>query len=242
MSDRFPPDPGGLAVAAARVARGLCAAGDEVEVHAVSTEGVPGVVREEIRDGVRVRRLGAQRRPEDTSADVLDRLFARHRERPYDLVHGFYLVRSGFLAAYAGSYLGVPSVVSARGNDLDRSVLDPAAAPFVLKALALATCVTAVSRELARKASALEPGARVEVVPNGVDTGVFRPVAGDSVLRRTLGLRGRAVVGFAGELRSKKGLAVLLPALSVLARTRPVTLLAVGGVRADDLGTFEIFR
>jgi glycosyltransferase involved in cell wall biosynthesis len=242
LSDRFPPDAGGLAVAAARIARGLAAAGDEVEVHAVSTEGVPGVVREEVREGVRVRRLGAHRRPEDTSADVLDRLFARHRERPYDLVHGFYLVRSGFLAAYAGSYLGLPSVVSARGNDLDRSVLDPAAAPFVLKALALATCVTTVSGDLARKASALEPGARVLVVPNGVDTRVFRPVAGDPALRRTLGLRGRAVVGFAGELRGKKGLAVLLPALAALARTRPVTLLAVGGVRADDVGTFEIFR
>jgi len=242
LSDRFPPDPGGLAVATARIARGLAAAGDEVEVHTVAAEGVPGVVREELRDGVRVRRLGAHRRSEDTSADVLDRLVARHRERPYDLVQGFYLVRSGFLASYAGSYLGVPSVVSARGNDLDRSVLDPAAAPFVLKALALATCVTAVSRDLARKALALEPNARVEVVPNGVDTRVFRPVVGDSALRRTLGLRGRAVVGFSGELRRKKGLAVLLPALAVLARGRPVTLLAVGGVRADDAGTVELFR
>jgi glycosyltransferase involved in cell wall biosynthesis len=242
LTDRFPPDPGGLAAASARIARGLAAEGDEVEVHAVSSEGLPGVVREESREGVRVLRLGAHRRPEDTAADALDRLAARHRERPYDLMHGFYLVRSGFLAAYGGSYLGVPSVVSARGNDLDRSVLDPAAAPFVLKALELATCVTAVSRDLARKAGALCPGARVEVVPNGVDPRVFRPVSPDHELARTLGLAGRAVLGFSGELRRKKGLTVLLPALAELARERPVTLLAVGGVRPDDMGTVELFR
>lgn len=242
LTDRFPPDPGGLAQATARIARGLVGAGDEVEVHAVTDEGVPGVVRAEEVEGVRVLRLGAHRRPEDTAADVLDRLAARHRERPYDLLHGFYLVRSGFLAAYAGGYLDVPSVVSARGNDLDRSVLDPSAAPFVLKALELATCVTAVSRDLARKAAALVPGARVELVPNGVDAHVFRPVVPDRELARALGLDGRSVVGFSGELRRKKGLTVLLPALAALARERPVTLLAAGGVRADDAGLLELFR
>jgi len=102
--------------------------------------------------------------------------------------------------------------------------------------------VTAVSRDLARKASALCPSARVEVVPNGVDTRVFRPVSPDRELLRTLGLAGRAVLGFSGELRRKKGLTVLLPALAELARERPVTLLAAGGVRADDLGTVELFR
>jgi glycosyltransferase involved in cell wall biosynthesis len=242
LTDRFPPDPGGLAVASARIARGLAAEGDEVDVHAVRSEGLPGVVREESRDGVRVLGLAAHRRAEDTAADAFDRLVARHRERPYDVLHGFYLVRSGFLAAYAGSYLGVPSLASARGNDLDRSVLDPAAAPFVLKALDLATCVTAVSHDLARKAGALCPSARVEVVPNGVDTRIFRPVGPDRELLRTLGLAGRAVLGFSGELRRKKGLTVLLPALAELARERPVTLLAAGGVRADDLGTVELFR
>ena len=242
LTDRFPPDPGGLAAASARIARGLAAAGDEVEVHAVAVEGAPGVVREEALEGVRVLRLGAHRRPEDTAADAFDRLVTRHRERPYDLLHGLYLVRSGFLAAYAGSYLGVPSMASARGNDLDRSLLDPAAAPFVTKALELATRVTAVSRDLARKAEALVPGTRVEVVPNGVDTRVFRPADPDRGLARTLGLAGRAVVGFSGELRRKKGLGVLLPALAALGRERPVTLLAVGGVRADDSGVVELFR
>ena len=242
LTDRFPPDPGGLAGAVERIARGLAAAGDDVEVHAVAPDGPPGVVREEVQGGLRVFRLGAHRRPEDTTADAFDRVVARHRDRPYDLVHGFYLVRAGFLAAYVGSYLGIPSVASARGNDLDRSLLDPAAAPFVLKALERAGAVTAVSRDLARKAEALSPAARVEVVANGVDPRVFLPVEGDRELRRSLGLDGRAVVGFAGELRRKKGLTVLLPALARIAATRPVTLLAAGGVRSDDAGYVELFR
>jgi glycosyltransferase involved in cell wall biosynthesis len=193
-------------------------------------------------DGLHVLRVSARRREEDTSAALLDVLARRHEREAYDVVHGFYLSRAGFLAAYAGRYLDVPSIVSARGNDLDRAVLDPGRAAFVLRALDLADRVTAVSADLARKAQALAPWARVDVVPNGVDARTFRPVRPDRALARRLGLEGREVVGFAGELRQKKGLTVLLPALASLAGRRPVTLLAAGGVRADDEGYVTLFR
>jgi glycosyltransferase involved in cell wall biosynthesis len=243
LSDRFPPDVGGLAQAAARIARELARAGCEVEVLASEARLPPGTLREEESDGVRVRRLGAARDAAETQALLFERLVARHRERPFDGLHGLYLVRSGFLAAYAGRYLGVPSVVSARGNDLDRAVHDPARAAHVLRALELASRVTAVSEDLGRKARALAPNeARVDVVPNGVDTTVFRPVAPDAELAETLGLDGRAVIGFAGELRHKKGLTTLLPALALLAGRRPVTLLAIGEVRDGEQGFVELFR
>jgi glycosyltransferase involved in cell wall biosynthesis len=238
VTDRFPPDVGGLAGAVHRIAHGLAAAGDEVDVYAV---GAPA--SDEAENGaVWTCRVPARRREDDTSAALLGLLVRRHEAAPYDVVHGFYLARAGFLAAYAARYLDLPSVVSARGNDLDRAALDPARAAFVLRALDLADRVTAVSADLARKAAALAPDARVEVVPNGVDARAFRPVRGDRALARRLGLEGREVVGFAGELRHKKGLTVLLPALSALARTRPVTLLAAGGVRADDEGYLALFR
>lgn len=242
LSDRFPPDSGGLARATDRIAAGLAGLGHAVEVIALSTTGRPGVLQAEERAGVGVFRLGALRHEQDSSAALFDLVAKRHAEAPFDLVHGFYLVRSGFLAAYAGSYLEIPSVVSARGNDLDRSLLDPGRAAFVLRALDLATAVTAVSLELARRASALAPQARVEVVGNGVDARLFRPLRRDAGLARSLGLQGRAVVGFTGELRQKKGLVVLMDSLAEVARERPLSLLAVGGVREDDAGLFALLQ
>ncbi|MCM2258325.1 MAG: glycosyltransferase family 4 protein [Vicinamibacteria bacterium] len=243
LADRFTPDPGGLSVAAARIARQLVEVGAAVETFALGDDLPPGAQRlDELGDCVPVWRLGPARDPEETQALLFERLAARHDEAPFDVIHGLYLVRSGFLAAYAGRYLDVPSVVSARGNDLDRAIHDPGRAAHVLRALDLASAVTAVSAELARKARALSPQARVEVVPNGVDTWVFHPVPHDEQLHATLELAGRAVIGFAGELRHKKGLTTLLPALAKLAEKRPVTLLAAGGVRSDAAGYVELFQ
>ena len=242
LSDRFPPDPGGLARATERIAAGLAHLGHDVEVLALSAAGHPGGLQREERGGVRGFRLGALRREEDSSAALFDLVVKRHRESPFDVVHGFYLVRAGFLAAYAGSYLNVPSVVSARGNDLDRSLLDPGRAALVLRALDLATAVTAVSRDLARKAAALAPQARVEVVTNGVDARFFRPARREGALARSLGLEGRLAVGFTGELRQKKGIVVLMEAMAELNREGPVSLLAVGGVRPDDAGLFGLLQ
>lgn len=241
VSDRYPPDAGGVARAAQRLALGLVAAGDEVEVHTVA-EGAPGTIAEDRPcHGLRVLRLGGLRHVEDTLADAFDLIVRRHAERPYDLVHGFYLARSGFLAAYAGAFLGIPSVVSARGNDLDRSVFG-ADGTRVLHALQSATCVTGVSRELTRKAAALCPAARVEWIPNGVDADLFRPLPADEGLRSALGLSGREVLGFSGELRLKKGIVPLLESVARLARTRPVSLLLAGGVREDAAGILAVFR
>ncbi len=212
-------------------------------MHVIDAEVPPGAVRREaLGERLEVVRVGLQRRAEDARAAAFETLVAAHRERPFDVLHGLYLVRSGFLAAYAGAFLGRPSVVSARGNDLDRSVFSGEAAAHVLRALDLASCVTAVSRELARKARALAPRARVVVAWNGVDAQAFRPAPPDEALRRRLGLAGRQVVGFAGEARVKKGLVTLLAALALLARERPVSLLLAGGVRADDAGVLAVFR
>jgi glycosyltransferase involved in cell wall biosynthesis len=242
LADRFAPDPGGLANAARRIASGLARRGHVVDVYAIDAAAAPGTRDVARADGVTVHRTGAHRREEDTSAAVLDALAAAHAASPYEVIHGLYLVRSGFLAAYAGGWLGAASVAGARGNDLDRAVLDPARAAPVLYALANATIVTAVSAELGGKARALAPQARVEVVPNGVDATRFRPLRASPARRRSLALEGREVIGFSGELRQKKGLVVLLEALALLAPRRPVTLLAAGGVRADAQGALALFR
>jgi len=51
------------------------------------------------------------------------------------------------------------------------------------------------------------------------------------------------VIGFAGELREKKGLRSLLTAYAQVTRNDPATLLIVGDVRAgEDMQTFQEFK
>ena len=155
-----------------------------------------------------------------------------------------YVTRPAFVAVTAARYLGRPSVVSARGNDLDRTVFDPGKFSQIAWSLYNASAVTAVTADLARKAGAFAPGVKVHVVPNSVDTAHFAPGPRDEALACSLGLARASVVAFVGEARQKKGLTVLLPAFArACARSdQKLALLLVGGVRQDDAPILEVFR
>jgi glycosyltransferase involved in cell wall biosynthesis len=192
--------------------------------------------------GVAVQRVAGAGKPVDVLPDWFSALAAAHAAEPLDVIHGYFANQAGFVAVYAGRTLGVPAVVSVRGNDLDRAVFDPGRAAHTLYALAQAQAVTANSQDLARKAQALAPGARVTLVPNGVDAGCFAPAPPDPRLRAAFGLDERPVIGFVGEARAKKGLGALLLAFAEVARRRPAQLLLVGGARADDKDLVRVFR
>jgi glycosyltransferase involved in cell wall biosynthesis len=85
------------------------------------------------------------------------------------------------------------------------------------------------------------------VIPNGIDTGHFKPLPRNIALAESLNLvRGEKtarVIGFAGELREKKGLRPLLSAYAQVNKKHPAVLLLVGDVRAgEDQQSFEEFR
>jgi glycosyltransferase involved in cell wall biosynthesis len=239
LSEKYPPDPGGLAISSQRLARQLACAGHEVRVWSAAGDGADSLTQ---RDGLEVRRLPQLRRADDTLAEWFNLLRADWQARPVDVVHVYFITSLAFVATYAARTLGLPVIVSARGNDLDRVVFDPAKAAHTLAALQQATIVTTNSRDLQRKAQALLPARTVEWVPNGVDAQLFRPAPRDEQLAHTLALTGRDVIGFVGEARVKKGLAALLIAYQTVARTRPVVLLIVGGVRRDDKELLKVFQ
>ncbi|EFO80461.1 hypothetical protein OSCT_1686 [Oscillochloris trichoides DG-6] len=232
LSDTFPPDPGGLAVSAARLAHGIAAHGHQVAVFAPTSHLPPGEVRSFRQDAVQVWRFGAQRKPDATLAEWFDLLLARHAEAPFDLFHAYFVARSGFVAVYAGRSVGVPSIISARGNDLDRAVFDPAKAAHIRYALDHASRVTANTQQLVARAQALAPARSIHHIPNGVASDLFSPGPADTALGQRLGLKaGQPVLAFVGEARAKKGLALLLLAFRELAQRRPLTLWLLGGVR-----------
>ncbi len=84
----------------------------------------------------------------------------------------------------------------------------------------------AVSRALSERVRSL--GGRVVLLPNGVDTEFFHPVADQEreVLRCRLGFGGRRLIVFAGRLVNTKGVDVLLRAMALLPEDY---LLAVAG-------------
>lgn len=75
------------------------------------------------------------------------------------------------------------------------------------------------------------PEARITVIPNAVDTTLFRHVSEpDQALSRTLGLTGKTVIGFAGSFYGYEGLDLLLDAFALLASRHPeLRVLLVGG-------------
>jgi glycosyltransferase involved in cell wall biosynthesis len=125
-------------------------------------------------------------------------------------------------------------------------VFDPAKAAHVMYALQNASAVATNASDLIRKAKALV-NRDVTLIPNGIDTEHFKPMERNEGLAETLGInQGKmkeersAVIGFAGELREKKGLAALVGGYAQLNRQRPTALLIVGDVRAgEDKSAFE---
>jgi phosphatidylinositol alpha-1,6-mannosyltransferase len=244
LTEKYPPDAGGLAVSTRRLAHGLARAGHAVCVSVLCDSVAPGTVVEVDDAGLAVFRVGAQRRPDDTLAGWFDHVVALDAGRGFNILHAMYVTRPAFVAVTAARYLGRQSVVSARGNDLDRTAFDPGKFSQIAWALHNASAVTAVSADLARKACAFAPGVEARVVPNSVDTAHFAPGPRDEALADALGLAGVEIVAFVGEARQKKGLTVLLPAFArACARSdRRLGLLMVGGVRRDDAPVLEVFR
>jgi glycosyltransferase involved in cell wall biosynthesis len=68
---------------------------------------------------------------------------------------------------------------------------------------------------------------RIAIVPYGIDTSLFRPVAGD--IRTRYGLGTRRVVLFVGRMEERKGISSLVEAFALVAHTLPDVVLMIAG-------------
>jgi phosphatidylinositol alpha-1,6-mannosyltransferase len=240
VSERAEPERGGVAVATSRIARLAAARGERVHLVSFSREVPPGLRRVHEDGGLTHHRVGRLDRDDDALQALADHARDVAVAERADVIHGMYATRAGYVATLAAAWTGAASVVSLRGNDLDRGLFRAADLPMLAHALRAADVVTAVSRELAHKASSAFARS-VEYVPNSVDTAAFRPEARDNSLVASLGVGDGTVIGFVGELREKKGMRFLLPAFAKVAAARSARLLLIGGVRADAADAFAVF-
>lgn len=235
LTDGFPPQVGGVPISSSRLANALAGAGHQVHVFTIHDEGTPGEVQTRREGPLTVHRLTSVGGSE-TSLQVADEVIRNiQTDVGFDLFHGHYLVPMGYLAAYLARRYGARSYVSARGNDVDRTMFVEIQLSSLLWTLRHADAVGCVSRELTEKCRALVPREGVHYTPNSVDGGRFRPQPKDPRLLEKLGWREEAaVVGFVGELRFKKGIRHILDAFREVRQRRPARLLLVGGVRRDE--------
>jgi glycosyltransferase involved in cell wall biosynthesis len=235
LTERHAPDLGGVSASATRIARSLAALGAQVDVVSWTRSLPAGQVMPEPGNPA-VYRMGRFREWDTTMPHTLNLLDWLLSMAPYQLVWGHYLSLAGFLAVWFGRLNAVPSVVSIRGNDLDRDVFPPGDFARLQWTLANATRITAVTRDLAHKAQALSGRSDVMHLRNVVDTARFFPSPGaGKEVRARLGIADdEAVLGFCGELREKKGLTHLMEALVAVRKVRPARLLVIGEVRPSE--------
>lgn len=219
-----------------------------VDVIAWSRQLPAGKMEEQpqLTEQLRLFRLGLYKQWDMTMSFTLTVLDWLQQQKPYDAVWGHYLFPAGFLATWFAGLNNIPSVISARGNDVDRGVFPPGDLARLLWTVQHATSVCAVSRDLAHKIHLIAGRKDVHLLANSVDSSMFAPqeqLAEDySHLKKQLGIKEEEVVlGFTGELREKKGLTFLLHALTQVRTHRPACLLVIGDVRTYQRPAIQLY-
>ena len=153
----------------------LSSAGHQVHVQCPSLNLQPSERRTLTYNGVTVTRFGAHKRVDDTLVDWFELVVGEHKRIPFDVLHAYFLTQAGFVAAYTGNYLKLPSIVSIRGNDIERAPFDPTKFSHVMCALQNASALTTNANELLQNARAFFDR-EITLIPNGINTTLFKPL------------------------------------------------------------------
>lgn len=233
----FPPLVGGIQTHVLQLGRKLAERG--VEVH-VLTRHLPGLLREEVMDGVHVHRVGNGDAPRGIRAASYlfgalgAMLRLRHR---IDVLHAHQLFAPAAVAL-AGRALSRKPLLMNPHNHGEVAFLEERGffGSLLLSAVraasdAFISICRPIREELQRVGVAAE---RIHDIGNGVDTARFRPAPPRErlELRRALGLPEGRLVVYAGRLAREKGLDLLLAAWPSLAAGAQLCIVGEGPERA----------
>lgn len=249
LTERFPPDLGGVATSAGRLSRAIAELGMRVDIVTWSRYLQPGEVLapKSETEIPQVYRMGLYRHWDMTMPMTLNFLEDLHQSQKYSAVWGHYLFPSGFLATWFGKLQKIHSLASIRGNDLDREMFPPGDFARLRWTLENADSLTTVSRDLARKIELLSTRDDTTIIYNAVDPDIFSPINPVEIgkireLKSSLGIQpDEVVLGFAGELRDKKGQQFLFQALNKVRQKQSACLLIIGEVRASQSTALQSF-
>ena len=203
------PSPGGLSTATFRIARAMRAAGDEVLIvtrdsHDHSPAGF-GRLKTCLVDGLTVHYFPNLWFGDEAYGLCCLELRKLAEGFEPDVVHAYFAFPCAYLGSVVARHLGIPLVVSCRGNDITQHIL---IRPSCLRlALKTADHVTAVSDSLLQWAKMLDPYGASSPVYNSIEP-AFAPkgLASRAELRRSFGLSPNAnVLGSNAVFVWKKG-------------------------------------
>ena len=145
----------------------------------------------------------------------LNRLIRKYH---YDVYHFFFSLPTGFLTLLPGGWHSEPYIVSLRGSDVPGydpfnfklALLHNLLKPITKKIWRRAKAVVAVTNSLKQAALEIAPDQQIEVIPNGVDTDLFKPLKADPVDRSSFRLI------CVSRLIERKGIEDIFVALSEL--------------------------
>jgi glycosyltransferase involved in cell wall biosynthesis len=230
----YPPLGGGAANATLFMGKALAALGHEPTV---LTSALAGLPQDSHCDGVHVHRIPAFRRAADRSnpwemasflASALWSAQRVARAAKTEAVITFFTIPCAPVGWLLNRRMGVPYIVSLRGGDVPGHVpginaVHRLIAPLRRAVLRGACAVVANGPGLARLSERTDP-VSVRVIPNGVDTTLFRPAeAGER--KEVSEFR----ILFVGRLHEEKNVAIVLEAVAALHRGR-------SAIRVDLVG------
>jgi glycosyltransferase involved in cell wall biosynthesis len=243
ITDRYPPARGGMAVSCARQVRGLRRRGIPVDVLVLGAAHLVEAHVEE-RDGGADIQIPPDHEPGFGANHAWVLAQARHARMPYSHVTGFGAAVGGYHAVTLAAWLGIPSSVLVRGNDLDRDWFLPQRSGMVREAFARAAGIGAVTVEKVHRIQALFPSQRVMWTPNSVDASRWELLPTDSARRDEVrGLLDARecvrVFGLFGELKAKKRIPFWLEAVRDAGLLEQIRLLAVGTLDAPTAAILD---
>lgn len=229
LTENYPPDRGGMAQSCDRIVRALRSRGVAIDLVHLSRRTTSW--RTEIKMRGRQITGPLSEDPSHTLNQLWSLLSREGAPRPTHVV-----AFGGTIPLLAGppfaAWLDLPLVTLIRGNDFDTAVFSPKKSDVLRTALRASQRVCTVTRDHASRASALEPSATVDWIPNGVDAESWRVLPHDqdaaSRWRQQNVAPGRRVLGVFGQLKQKKGVLFLLDVLQRSGRSSAVHLLLVG--------------
>ena len=101
------------------------------------------------------------------------------------------------------------------------------------RAIRDAGLVTTVSHALKEKISSIRK-ANVEVIQNGADTSVFRPLAREKCRKDLYLPKGAVLIGYAGSIQRGQGIDILIKAVMGIRKENPKVKLVIAGRFYDD--------
>ncbi len=226
------PTPGGSGVVATEL--GKCVAARGHEVHFI-TNGRPARLHE-FYENVFLHNVDTGDYPvfqnyTPYSLSLAVKIREVAADHQLDLVHVHYAIphaASAFLAKEMASPTPLPTVTTLHGTDITLVGLMPSFFEITKFSIKRSDAVTAVSEFLRQETvSRFDIDTPIDVIPNFVDTDLFRPNL-DHPLRRRLAPNGERVIMHVSNFRKVKNLPTIVRVFAETRRQVPTRLVLVG--------------